>query len=94
MPRHSSQLLELAKRGAEQRLRELAHEVKNLFAVFPHLHDSFDADELPVKFILAEGARRGAAAPVRRRGRMSPAARRAASERMKNYWARRKAQKS
>ena len=88
MPRHSSRLLELAKRGAEGRLRELLEEMKLLVSQFPHLRDSFDPDELPVSFILAIGARR-ASKPTRKR-RMSTEARRAVSIRMKKYWASRR----
>src|SRR5450756_420357 len=56
MPKHPSHILELAKRGAEVRLRELVNEAKNLIGLFPHLRDSFDKDELPLKFIMAEGS--------------------------------------
>jgi len=86
-------LYELAKRGAEARIRELAQETKNLIGLFPHLRDSFDKDELPVSFILATGARRARKRkpqrPQRRR-RMSAAARKAVSARMKKYWAARR----
>ena len=96
MPRSEqrSHLFELAKRGAEVRLRELTQEARNLLESFPHLRDSFDPDELPVSFIIAEGARRAATTgqPSRPRARMSAAARKAVSDRMKRYWvARRKA---
>lgn len=85
MSRHSSHLLALARRGAEVRLRELAQEAGHLLAIFPHLRDSFDADELPVSFIIAEGARRSGAAPTRPRA-MSAAARRAEIDHMKKAW--------
>src|SRR5262249_60695083 len=78
MPRPSSQLLELAKRGAEVRLQDLIHEAQMLIELFPHLRDSFDKDELPISFIVAKGS--GQLTPKRvdgrRRRRMSPAARR------------------
>ena len=71
MPRHPSHLLELAKRGAEARFRELAgemklltDEMKLLVNQFPHLSDSFDPDELPVSYILSKGRGRS---PVPRR---------------------------
>jgi hypothetical protein len=80
-----------ARRGAEARLRELADEAKQLLKVFPDLSDSFDEDELPLNFILREGARK---ARVRRRRRtMSAAQRKVASARMKKYWASRRAAK-
>jgi hypothetical protein len=82
-------LLELARRGAEARLGELAQEARHLIELFPHLRDSFDRDELPVSFILATGA--GATKPTtrqpRRRWQMSAAARKAVSRRMRKYWA-------
>ena len=87
MPKHSSHVLELARRGAEYRFRELAQEAKHLVRLFPHLRDSFDPDELPVSFIIAKDSGR---TPRRRRSRMSAAARKAVSLRMKKYWAARR----
>src|SRR5439155_26376293 len=97
MPRHSSQILALAKRGAEARLQDLIHEAKMLVELFPHLRDSFDKDELPISFIVARGSGRltKKTSVRRRRRRMSAAARKAVSLRMKKYWAaRRKARKA
>lgn len=96
MPRrkHDAHLFELAKRGAEARLRELVQEARYVIELFPHLRDSFDVEGLPVSFILARGARRARkqVARQRRRRRMPAAARKALSQRMKRYWtARRKA---
>ena len=92
MPRSrpNTHLFELAKRGAEARLRELVQEIKNLIELFPDLRDSFDKDELPLSFIIAKGAGRATRASAerpRRRRRMSAAARKAVSQRMKKYWA-------
>jgi hypothetical protein len=42
MAKHSPHFLELAKGGAEVRLRELTDEIKMLTVSFPHLRDSFD----------------------------------------------------
>lgn len=94
MPRHSSHILELAKRGAQARLLDLMHEAKLLVELFPHLRDSFDKDELPISFILAKGSGRVTRRKtVHRRRRMSAAARKAVSARMKKFWAaRRKAE--
>lgn len=94
-PKPDQHLHELARRGAEVRLRELVDEFKFLVSAFPNLKDSFDADELPVKFLIARGAARAAAAePGRRKRTMSAAARKAVSARMKKYWeARKKAEK-
>ena len=86
MAKHSSQMLDLAKRGAALRLRELANELNVLLSAFPDLHDSFDADELPVSFIVRRDARRARAKAVRRQTPMSAAAKRAVSERMKTHW--------
>lgn len=95
MPKHPSHVLELARRGAEVRLRELVNEAKNLIGLFPDLRDSFDKDELPLKFIMAEGSGAATKTSGRRTRRLSPAARKAASLRMKKMWAaRRKAKKA
>lgn len=87
MARQSSQMVSLAKRGAEVRLREIAREAKILLDLFPHLSDSFDPDELPVQFIIAEGARHAADEVVGPGGR-SAAGRRAA--RARKSWAARR----
>ncbi len=95
MPKHPSHVLELARRGAEVRLRELVNEAKNLIGLFPDLRDSFDKDELPLKFIMAEGSGATTKTSGRRTRHLSPAARKAASLRMKKMWAaRRKAKKA
>ena len=94
MPKHSSHIVELAKRGAEVRLRELMGEAKNLIELFPHLRDSFDKDELPLPFILAKGAGRARRiTPTRRRRRMSAAARAKIAAAQKKRWAKIKAEK-
>ena len=86
--KQNSQVFELARRGAEMRLRELAQELKLLVGAFPHLRDSFDKDELPLPFVIATGARMATQPTRRARARtMSPAARKAVSQRMKRYWA-------
>lgn len=46
---------------AEARFRELVDELKLLTVAFPHLRDAFDPDELPVSFLLRQGADRAAA---------------------------------
>jgi hypothetical protein len=91
MAKYSANILELAKRGAEVRLRELTDEVRILTLSFPHLRDSFDEDELPVSFILKKGAGRATKQQTRRRRRkMTAAARKAVSVRMKKFWAARR----
>ena len=88
MAKHSSDILALARRGAEARLQDLKQEMKLLIGLFPHLRDSFDKDELPLSFIMAkESGRLTRKKSVRRRQRMSAAARKAVSARMKKFWA-------
>src|SRR5829696_9158260 len=93
MPRHSSHMLDLARRGAEIRFRELVTELKMLTIGFPHLRDSFDRDELPVNFILRRGRDTAAAKAnsVRTRRKMSAKARKAISDAQKKRWAKQKA---
>ena len=88
MAKHSSHILDLAKRGAEARLQDLVMEAKLLMELFPHLKDSFDKDELPISFIVKRDSQRltKARVPRLRRG-MSAAARKAVSQRMRKYWA-------
>jgi hypothetical protein len=91
MPRSSTQFLDFARRGAEARFEELQNELKALVRQFPHLggrgrrqpgarreRSSADNDQ---------AADRGA----RKRPNWSAAQRRAAAERMRAYWANRKA---
>jgi hypothetical protein len=81
-------MLELAKRGAVLRLRELANEVELLLNLFPDLGDAFDADELPVSFIVRTDARRPAAQAA---GGKKPAASNALRRQAKQGWAERRA---
>jgi len=67
MPKHSSHILELARKGAEARYRELLDEMKMLTISFPHLRDAIDRDELPVNFILRRGRDKAKARPLLRR---------------------------
>ena len=89
MAKHSSHILELARKGAQHRVEELQAEIAALRRDFPGLAERAGA---------AIGTAIGrTAADVKRtvtRGRrMSAAARRAVSERMKKYWAARRAGK-
>jgi hypothetical protein len=96
MARHSSHILELAKRGAQARLQDLVQEAKLLLQLFPDVRDSFDKDELPLSFIIAKGSGRLTKRNiVRGKRRLSAEQRQAISERMKKYWtAKRKGQKA
>jgi len=88
MAKHSPHMLELAKRGAALRLRELANEVELLLDLFPDLGDAFDPDELPVSFIVRTDARRAATQAA---GGTNPAARKAVRRQAKREWAERRA---
>ncbi|HEY2152074.1 MAG TPA: hypothetical protein VGH34_14805 [Vicinamibacterales bacterium] len=91
MAKHSRHILDLAQRGAEARLQDLVHEAKILVDLFPHLKDSFDKDELPVDFIVARGSGQLKKDTDLRPGKpMSAAQKKAVSERMKKYWAKRR----
>jgi hypothetical protein len=91
MAKHSRHILDLAKRGAEARLQDLVHEAKILIDLFPHLKDSYDKDELPVDFIVARGSGQLKKDTDLRPGKpMSAAQKKAVSERMKKYWAKRR----
>ena len=83
----NTHLYELAKRGAEVQFRELLREARQLLGLFPHLGDTFDEDELPLNFIMAKGSGAVTRKTRSRRRRMSAAERKAASARMKKYWA-------
>ena len=56
--RHSSQLLQLTRRRAGFTLHQLIDEIQLLKVAFPDLRDAFDADELPIAFILKRDAPR------------------------------------
>ena len=57
MDKQFSHLLQLGRRGAERRFGELINELRVLFTSFPHLGDAFDADGLPLSFIIKRDAR-------------------------------------
>lgn len=83
MAKHSPHILELARKGAEARYQELKAEMAALVKDFPHVAETAGA---------ALGRTVGRTERVVRRGRaMSAAARKAVSERMKRYWAARRA---
>jgi hypothetical protein len=103
MPRPSSHILELARRGAEQRVAELRSEIATLTKYFPHLRGRGGS---PEKSVVEAGASMRDKEPpseapsqtsrskrTRRRPRWSAAAKKAVSLRMKKYWAARRAEK-
>ena len=82
MPKRSltlslEQLRHLARAGAEATLHRLRSEIEVLERTFP-------------EFASSRGRKRMAGAVQKRAGRMSAAARKAVSERMKKYWAERR----
>lgn len=91
MPKPSSHILDLAKRGAALRLRELVNEAELLLDLFPDLRDAFDPDELPVSFIVKSDARRVGARPVRRQSAPSAATKKPGSRAMRQEFAERRA---
>jgi hypothetical protein len=89
MAKHPSHILELARKGAEHRYRELKAEIAALRTYFPELtrasrvkQPQIDVSSEPAALIDR---------PRRRRRWMSPAARKAVSRRMTKYWAARRA---
>lgn len=84
-------VLDLAKRGAALRLRELADEVKLLLDLFPDLSDAFDPDELPVSFILTRDGAVPTAPAEPAAGSGGARARRGTNRRMKQAWTQRRA---
>ena len=87
MPKHSSHILELARKGAEQRYAELKAEIAVLVRQFPHLRASgrrttIDMSSEPAAMI--DRPRR------RRRRKLSAAARRKISLAQKRRWAKQK----
>jgi hypothetical protein len=86
MPKHSSHILELARKGAETRIQELRTEIAGLVKDFPHL-----AEQAGTAIGTAVGRTEVEVRRRVRRGRtMSAAARKAVSARMKKYWAARR----
>jgi hypothetical protein len=79
----------LARLGAMRRLEELRREESMIRSAFPELFDG----RAP-KTARAASKTAGAARPRARKRRVSAAARKAASERMKKYWAERRKAKS
>lgn len=85
-----------ARRGAEARLNDLNSELESIYAAFPDLRPAGRARRGRGKAVVnheeqATGGR--TAARVRRRKPMTAAQRKAVGERMKKYWAARKAAK-
>jgi hypothetical protein len=88
MPKHSSQIMELARRGADHRYQELKAEIAALVKTFPHLKGRAGAGRkraTPIDLSTEPAALIDR--PVRKRRRMSAAARRKISLAQKRRWA-------
>jgi hypothetical protein len=84
MLKHPSHILELAKRGAEHRYQELKAELESLAKMFPHLRTHSGGPlSAPVETVKRAIRRR-------RRRKMTEAAKKAISQRMKKLWAARR----
>ncbi len=79
------QLRQFARLGAEARLAQLDVEIAAIKSMYPDLAQS--------RAIAPAAAPAGRPARRRKRYRMSPEARKAAAERMRKYWAERRAAK-
>jgi uncharacterized protein YicC (UPF0701 family) len=91
--KHSSHILDMARKGAEHRYEELQAEIAALVKHFPHIARRAGQH---ISRAVSEGraAVEAEAPKVRRRVRtMSAAARKAVSDRMKKYWAARRKKK-
>jgi hypothetical protein len=97
MAKHSTHILELARKGAEHKYQELKAEIAQLVKSFPHLADA----RRTVSRGAAAISRRGRAAvvalggketlPKPKRRKMSAKARKAISDAQKRRWAAQKA---
>ena len=100
-------LREYARRGATARASELAAELAEIYRAFPDLRRGASATGSTGGSKATDGRTRagraarlasatesGSSTTPRRRRRMSPAARKAVSERMRKYWAQRRKAKS
>ena len=89
MAKHSHSILEFAKKGATHRYQELRAELAELVKAFPHLrYGSAVSPSMPDA--VDEPRTRGR----RKRSKMSAAARKAVSLRMRKYWAARRKEKA
>ena len=95
MAKHSSHVLEMARKGAEHRLDELKAEITSLIKAFPHLAARQGRRLARGSAGLANAAKETLkmAAGRKKRSKMSAAARKAVSARMKKYWAAKRAAK-
>ena len=81
------ELLRFARTGAEARLQELRQEIESIYAAFPELRRRAAGSRKRV------AVRRAKSPRPRRRQSWTTAQRKAVSQRMRKYWAARKAAK-
>jgi hypothetical protein len=87
LAKHAAHILEMARKGAEHKYEELKAEIATLIRHFPHLVGGTEKGRVGGRVAAVSGVRH------RRRKPMSAAAKKAVSERMKKYWAKRRASK-
>ena len=87
MAKHPLHILELARKGAEVKYQELQSEIAALVRHFPHLRKG-NGGVGKARRLTPEQGTTETAAPRRKRSKMSAAAKKAVSLRMKKYWAR------
>jgi hypothetical protein len=92
MAKHSSHILELARKGAGHRYEELKAEIASLEKHFPHLRQS-QAERQPKGEQVSAAPAGVVAHPPRKRRKMSAAARKKISDAQKARWAKQKAKK-
>lgn len=92
MAKHSSSLLELARRGAQARYEELQAEIGSLMRQFPGLASGTREVIRRGKRAVAAAAKELGSAPRKRR-RLSAAARKRISDAQKKRWALRRDEK-
>jgi len=85
MAKHPTSILELAKKGAIHRYRELKAELAELVKIFPHLRYGSAVSPTMPDAVEESG--------VRRRRKMSRAARKKISDAQKARWAKQKGKK-
>jgi len=90
-PSSGINMQDLARVGAQARLDTLKAEQEALLTAFPDLRASSSGQGRPARARASEAA---TPARARRRGGMSPAQRKAVGERMRAYWAARRAAKA
>jgi hypothetical protein len=93
MAKHSSHILELARKGAYHRYQELKAEIASLEKHFPHLGEPREGRATKSAQASASPAE-PSAHPARKRRTMSAAARKKISDAQKARWAKQKGKKS